>query len=226
MLAPPPKKFAWSYSKLKNFETCPKRHYHIDLAKDVKEAESEALTWGNYVHKELAKAAKTRGPLPEDIEEFQPWIKRVCDGSGELFVEQQYAITREFKPTTWFGHNAWYRCIGDIVRIDNEVGLVLDWKTGKIVQDSVQLALMAQGLFSHFPKLSHVRAMFIWLKDDWADPETYTRDDLNKLWPSLLDRVDKMVDAQAKQEYPAKPGRLCKSWCPVASCVHHGRGGQ
>jgi spore coat polysaccharide biosynthesis protein SpsF (cytidylyltransferase family) len=46
-----PKPFAWSYSKLKNYEVCPKRHWHVDVKKDFKEAESEALKQGNLVHK-------------------------------------------------------------------------------------------------------------------------------------------------------------------------------
>ena len=37
-----PKSFAWSYSKLKNFETCPKRSWHLDVARDIKEPEGEA----------------------------------------------------------------------------------------------------------------------------------------------------------------------------------------
>jgi len=49
-----PKPFAWSYSKLKNFEVCPKRHYNVDVIKSFKEEEGEALVWGNMVHKALA----------------------------------------------------------------------------------------------------------------------------------------------------------------------------
>ena len=49
-----PKPFAWSYSRLKNFEVCPKRHYEIDIAKNIKEEESEALLWGNTVHRSCA----------------------------------------------------------------------------------------------------------------------------------------------------------------------------
>ena len=49
------KPFSWSWSKLKNFRTCPKRHYHVDIAKDFKEDDSEDLLWGNEVHEALAK---------------------------------------------------------------------------------------------------------------------------------------------------------------------------
>jgi hypothetical protein len=70
------KPFAWSYSKLKNFEACPKRHYHVDIAKDFKEADSEALLWGNRVHKGLAIALET-GRLGSDLKEYKPWLDRI-----------------------------------------------------------------------------------------------------------------------------------------------------
>ena len=57
-----PKPFAWSYSRLKNFESCPKRHWHLDIQKDIKEEEGEALLWGNVVHKALADRVQFREP--------------------------------------------------------------------------------------------------------------------------------------------------------------------
>ena len=41
-----PKAFSWSYTKLKNYETCPKRHFHYDVRKDIKEPEGEARREG------------------------------------------------------------------------------------------------------------------------------------------------------------------------------------
>ena len=51
--APAKKAFAFSYSRIKNFEACPKRHLEVDLKKTFKEADSDQLTWGNAVHKAL-----------------------------------------------------------------------------------------------------------------------------------------------------------------------------
>ena len=49
------KPFSWSYSRVKNYRSCPLKHYHVDIKKDYKEDESEILTWGNEVHGALAK---------------------------------------------------------------------------------------------------------------------------------------------------------------------------
>lgn len=218
------KEWSWSYSKLKNFEVCPKRMYEVDVAKNFQDTGGEALTWGNEVHDKLAKALKENLPLPPEMKPYEYWVDRVKRGSGKLFVEQKYAITRQFQKTTYFANDVWYRGIGDVVRIDDKFALVLDWKTGKILEDSVQLMLMAQCLFSHYPEITHVRSSFVWLKDDCETPELLTRQEVADQWVGLLDRVNGMEQAAKQMNYPPKPGRLCRNFCPVTSCPFHGKG--
>jgi len=218
------KEWAWSYSKLKNYDVCPKRMYEVDVTKNFADSGGEALTYGNAVHDALAKALGKKIPLPAEMAHLQYWVDRVSRGSGELFVEQKYAITRDFKPTTYFAHDVWYRGIGDVVRVDNDLALVVDWKTGKILEDSVQLMLMAQCLFSHFPKLKYVRSEFVWLKEDCTTPELFTRKEVADYWVELLPRVQKMEQSFQQMSFPPTPNRLCKSWCPVTSCPFHGKG--
>ena len=104
------------------------------------------------------------------------------------------------------------------------MALVLDWKTGKILEDSVQLMLMAQCLFSHYPEITHVRSSFVWLKEDCETPELLTRAEVADQWVGLLDRVNGMEGAARAMDYPPKPGPLCKRYCPVTSCPFHGKG--
>ena len=137
------KDWSWSYSKLKNYRTCPKRHYEVDLAKNYGDGGGEALVWGNQVHEALATTLKDGTPLPVSMASYEYWVDRVRRGPGELFIEQKYAINRNFEPTAYFAPDAWYRGIGDVVRIDDIVALVLDWKTGKPIEDRDQLILMA-----------------------------------------------------------------------------------
>ncbi len=223
-MATPAKKFAWSFSKLKNFETCPKRHYEIDIAKNVVEAPSEQLAYGNRVHKSLADAIGKAIPLPPDLLYLQRWVDRVLKWEGVRHVEQRYAITREFAPCSWFAPNAWYRGIGDLVVIDTQLGIIDDWKTGRVLEDSVQLALMAQCLFSHFPELTHVHSEYVWTAHDCKTAEVFTRPDMVNMWPALLQRVDAMEQAAVGLSYPPKPGGLCVRYCPVVSCPYHGKG--
>lgn len=224
-----PKPFAWSYSKLKNHESCPKRHYHIDIAKDVREEESEQLQWGNEAHKLLANRLSKNTPLPAGLLKYESWCERITGPIGaklppgvKLLVEQKLAITEKFGPCSFFDDGAWYRCIGDAIKIAGDVAFGGDWKTGKIVEDSVQLALMAQCIFAHYPEVQKVRTEFIWLKHDASSRADFSRADMPELWRSLWPRVEALKHAHDTMTYPAKKGRLCEKWCPVQVCPHHG----
>lgn len=223
----PAKEWAWSYSKLKNFETCAKRMYEIDLCGNFKETldPNGPLAWGNRVHDVFKAVLRDKQPIPDDLLELLgPWVDRVRRGPGELLVEQKYAITRQFQKTAYFAKDVWYRGIGDVVRIDRDLALVLDWKTGKILEDSVQLLLMAQCIFSHYPTVKYVRSEFVWLKDDCTTPELFSRQEVAQAWTDLLPRVAAMEQAAQTMTYPPKPNGLCKRHCVVTSCPFHGKG--
>jgi hypothetical protein len=222
-----PKAFAWSYSKLKNFETCPKRYYNIDVAKKVREEESDELRYGNMLHKLLADAISGKAALPDAHKAMQKWVDVVAgvsSGSANILVEQQMAITADFAPTEWFSNTAWYRGIGDVIKIVGPVAAVLDWKTGKILEDGVQLALMAQCVFAHHPEVQKIRTEFVWLKHDARTRADFARSDMVSVWAGLMPRVQALERAHKLEEFPAKPGALCRKWCPVSSCPHHGEG--
>jgi hypothetical protein len=216
------KPFAWSYSKLKNYETCPKRHWHLDIAKDVREEESEALLYGNMVHEALANRISKGTELGEPFKHLEPWAERLLKTDGEILVEQKLAITSDFGPCKFFDRTAWFRGIGDVIKIVGNAALIIDWKTGKVLEDSQQLALMAACVFAHHPDVHKVRSEFVWLKEDATTRADFAREDMPKMWNNLLPRVKALESAYASSTYPAKQGGLCRRWCPVKQCPHHG----
>lgn len=235
------KEWSWSYSKLKNYETCPKRHYEIDVAKNFKEEKVPGgpLDWGDKVHLAMATALRGEVPLapdgsgiavggpgylPPEMESYQKWVDKMRKGPGALLIEQKYAITKDFKATQFFANNVWYRGIGDAVRVAGDVGLIADWKTGNKKEDSVQLVLMAQCLFSFYPLLKVVRSEFIWLAEDDHTSEIVTRNSLAMSWVGILDRVATLEEAHKAQVFPPKPSGLCKKYCVVKSCPFWGKG--
>lgn len=225
---PAAKPFAWSYSKLKNYETCPKRHYHVDVAKDIKEEESENLIWGNLVHKALADRISKGIALPEGMTQWEKWAVGIItggsnSGGNSILVEQQLAIDKDFDPCAWFSPKAWYRSIADVIKITGPVALAVDWKTGKIVEDSYQLALMSACIFAHHPKVQRIRTEFIWLKEDATSRADFKRSEMPEMWRNLWPRIELLVKAHETKEYPAKPGYLCRAWCPVKACEHNGQ---
>lgn len=223
-----PKPFSWSYTKLKNYEACPKRHYHYDVAKDVKEPEGDELRAGNHMHKILELRIRDGVPFSDSYAYLEPWVQRVLTGPGTIQVEQQLAITKDFEPCAWFdsdnspGHKAWYRAKADVVKIHRTAAIIIDWKTGKIIEDSVQLMLTAACLFYHNPGLQMIRSMFVWLKEDADTVEDIRREDLPAFWNNIWDRVEALRGAAETVSYPPTPNRLCRRWCAVKQCPHYG----
>lgn len=228
---PSAKRFSWSFSKLDKYELCPKRHYHLDIAKDIVEPESEALKHGNTVHKVLAAYVEHGTALPPLLEpELKPAAERVFQFKGvdvrtkgaKVEVEKQYAITEAFGPTEWFGKDAWYRGIGDVMWFLGPAAFIGDYKTGRIKEDSVQLTLMAACIFAHYPEIQFVRSCFIWLKEGCETTLDIRRDDMPAFWAGLMPRVAAYKHACETVTFPPRPGGLCRKWCPVKSCPHNG----
>lgn len=217
------KSFSWSFSKLKNFKTCAKRHYEVDIQKNFQDG-SEQLVWGNEVHDALAKACAGKSSLPATMKDYQKWVDLVQQGGGELRVEQKYAITADFQPTEFFSPRAWYRGIADVVRVDGPVALAIDWKTGQIKHDSIQLMLMASCIFAFYPRVQRVKTEFIWLKDDCHTDDTFDRATIRDEWIGVLEDVHQYETAVKTLSFPPNPGPLCRRHCPVLSCPFHGKG--
>lgn len=214
--------FVWSYSKLKNYEVCPKRHYNIDIAKTFKEDESDQLKWGNEVHKALAARIAHGKQLPKSMEAYEDWVLKVTKGDAKTLVEQKLALREDFSPCGYFDSKVWYRGVADVLRITDRVATAIDWKTGKILEDSVQLALMAACVLAAYPSVQVVRTAFVWLAEDCKTTEDYNRESISKMWRHIWPRIEALKSANLSQDFPPKPGHLCRKWCPVTSCPHHG----
>jgi hypothetical protein len=193
------------------------------VARDIVEEESDNIKWGQAVHKAMALRLSKGVPLPKGMEAYEHWCARILAiPADELMVEQKMAIDKSFGVCDWRSDFAWYRGIGDVVKLVKAVALVVDWKTGKIVEDSCQLALMASCVFARYPTVRKIRSEFIWLKEDATTSQVFDRTEMPAFWTSLLPRVRLLQHAAETQSYPAKPGYLCRNWCPVTSCPHHG----
>lgn len=221
--------FAWSFSKLDNFETCAKKYEAYMVSKSVVDTDTSNIKWGNEVHDAMRDALTGVKLLPEHMQPYQPWVDRVLAGPGELLVEQKYALDHNLSACPYFAPVTWYRGIADAVRINDMVGLAIDWKTGKPKDGSIQLGLMALCLFQHFKALRVVRTEFVWLQENPDSPEATTqkvwrRTEMPKLVSDLLPRVQKLEWAHKTQTFPPNPSGLCIKFCKVTSCPFYGKG--
>lgn len=55
---------AWSYSSITLFDQCPKKYYHLRVAKDIKEPESDAMMYGKDLHSAAEHYIRDDKPLP------------------------------------------------------------------------------------------------------------------------------------------------------------------
>lgn len=215
--------FAWSYSQLKNYETCPKRYYHYNVAKDVVEPSTSQLDAGNELHDAFDKRLKGK-PMPMGYAQYESLLARILAADGTTYAEQKLAITSAFAPTTFFGKGAWLRTVIDCVKVNGSVATAFDWKTGKPATDMTQCQLVAATVFIHQPQVMRVKTALVFVNYDKIEPEVFTRDGLTEIWGEILPRVKVVERARATQEYPPKPSGLCKKYCHVLSCPYHGKG--
>lgn len=220
------KPLAWSYSALNAFETCPKRYYLTKVSKQVQEPQTQATIWGNQVHKALEHRLVKSTPLPETMTEFEPIAATVVARAkgGKVEAEQKMALTKSFKPTTWFAKDVWVRGITDFTIQKGDKVFIGDWKTGKPTPESAQLKLTAAMTFAHKPGVNTIINSFVWLKTGGNTTEVFQREDVPVIWQEFMPRIQRMEHALAENKFPARPSGLCRAWCPVgkALCDHCG----
>jgi len=218
------KPFAWSYSSLTAFETCPWRWKLTKRTKEVVEPQTEATLAGNRVHKGFEDAIKNHVPLPTGYTHFQPLIDRLRITRGVVETERKVALTPQFTETTYFGKDVWLRAQFDVRITSPDKTVILDWKTGKRKLDADQLRLFAGIEFKLRPSIQTVQTGYAWLRDKKIDKEVFHRDQAAPIWQEFSIRVARIEHAIASDNFPKKPSGLCREYCPVGRrlCEHCG----
>ena len=209
---------AWTYSQLDKFETCPKQFYHVRVAKDYTEPPTEHTKWGERVHTAMEERVQFSIPLPEGMEHWEGIASKLAKLSGEKYVEHKMSVDKSFNSSSW--KEAWSRGIADLLVINGDKAAVFDHKTGKR-KITEQIMLYAGYTFAQFPEVNEVTTAFVWLKEKKVDKETFTRDDIPKIWNEFLPRVAKLEHAYEADKWPVRPSGLCNGWCPVKSCTYY-----
>lgn len=215
--------FAWSYSALKNFETCPRRYHEYNVAKTVVEPESDAIRQGHAVHAAFEARVSKGTELPLGMGMHEPMLAKLASAPGKVYAERKLALSSDFTPTTFFGKNVWFRAVLDYTNVNGDRAVVVDYKTGKVSIDETQLQLAAATVFAHDGRIERVRTALVFTAYEQVERAEYVRADVTEIWAGILPRVRKMIEARMKQEYPPNPGGLCRRYCAIASCPFHGK---
>jgi hypothetical protein len=217
---------------LSDFLNCPKAYYHKRILKDVVDPPNDAGLVGDYIHKAFEVYLKERTPLPTTFPDnirdwptglkppaaYQSYLDAILNGSGELHVENRYAITKDLVPCDFFAPDVWCRAILDVIHIDGQVARVIDHKSGKRKQDTRQLKLSALMVFAHHPEVQIVKTAYMWLKEGVRDDATYVRAGEAELWLEFIEDLQRYKTAAKTMTFGPRPSGLCNGWCPVTKC--------
>jgi hypothetical protein len=217
--------YAWSFSAIRNFETCAHRYEQVDLLKNFSEPPSPELREGLAVHNALAKRIEEGTPLPVTMP-YEHWVDYALKGNGLVQVEQKLAVTKDFLPCKYFDKQKapYLRSVADVLRVDGSWAHIIDWKTGKVKPETDQLLLVGLCVMAHYPRVLTITGELVWLAANTKTTLDCTVDDLVEFWGgNMSPRVEKLIQARRTNNFPKKPSGLCRRHCMVTSCEHCGQ---
>ena len=214
----------WSYSNLSLYQQCPKKYYHLRIAKDIKEAPSDAIAFGNKIHKIAQEYVESDKPIPaEYVDAMQAPLDKLKSMQGQKLCENKLGLTVDLKPCGFFDKNVWWRGIADIIVLQDDKAFTVDYKTGKKSQyaDLKQLEILSLALFKHYPHIKKVKAgLMFFFAEDFVKAD-YSADQQDELWGPWVSDVGLLEDSVNSGVWNAKPNFTCRGWCPVTSCTHN-----
>lgn len=216
---------AWSYSSIKTFDQCPKKYYHLRVAKDVKDEPGEAADYGTAVHQAAEDYIKLGTPIPDKFSYMRPIVESLAAIEGEKHTELKLGVKRGltgYEACTFFDRDVWYRGIVDLVIVNGDKAHMIDYKTGKNAKyaDPKQLDLMAGALFLHFPELETIKSALVYVVSNEFIPKVHAAKQRDKYLLTFEQELDRLEHAELSGVWNAKTSPLC-GWCPVTSCEHH-----
>jgi hypothetical protein len=218
------RKFSWSFSAWKEFDNCPLRYAHNKFYCTTPWQETEAIKWGNRVHKAAEDTIKGKPVTDtEALKPVQPYLTAFQNcGAKNVEAELEVALNRNLKPTGWFFDDAWFRAKIDVIVTlkCNKSVMLYDWKTGKSIRDEPdQLKICAAALARDRIHLENFNGKFIWTAHgETTGMDPLTREGIKNVWAEYLPKIERMEEAWRTEIFPARPSGLCP-WCSVDKCV-------
>jgi len=214
----------WSFSRLKSFEQCPKQFYHMKIAKDYSEPETDAMRYGTEAHLAAEEFIRDGKPVPVKFAYMKDVLEALNRRRGNKITEIKMGLTQELEPCGFMSKDVWWRGIADLVITDGSTAWIVDYKTSKSAKyaDKGQLELMALATFKYFPEIKTINAALIFTKAKKFVKHKYTDDMIDSLWDKWLSKFRRMEVAYETDTWNAHPSGLCKRHCAVIECVYNG----
>jgi hypothetical protein len=226
-MAEHPIRLAWSFSGIKNYETCPKKYYHLKVAKDVQDEPGEHAMYGTAVHLAAEEYVKDGKPLPSQFAFMQSQLDYLTQIPGEKLCEYEMGLRVDLTPCGFNDPDYFFRGIADLIILDREKrrAFIVDYKTGKSSRyaDTGQLDLMALAVFKHFPEVDTIRAGLLFCVANDFIKRYYSRTDCSDLPERFKGALFRLEASMKNGVFNAKTSGLCRNFCPVLQCTHNGK---
>jgi CRISPR/Cas system-associated exonuclease Cas4 (RecB family) len=215
----------WSYSSLKTFQQCPKKYYHLRVAKDIKQSDTEHTIYGKEMHTAAEEYIKNNKPLPPQFLYLTELLEPLNKIPGEKLCEVKLGIAKvnnRYQPCDFFAKNVWWRGVADLLIINGDTAYSIDYKTSKNAKyaDTLQLDLVAAAIFQHYPEVTRVKSALAYVVS-----KDFIKKDHEKTFKTVyLEKVkfdlERIETATATGVWNAVSGPLC-GWCPVKTCHNY-----
>lgn len=224
-----PKMDAWSYSRYKDWVTCPFKAF-LKHVRKIREPDQPAMARGTFIHKVAEDLALGKITWDEaqvlaleagDRTKFGPKAKPITllpfkkdfekAAASKPVVEEQWGFSVEWDEVGWFGPKTWLRVKLDLnFQTGKTVMSVVDHKSGQKYADHAEQAdLYALAAFIKYPFIKKIEVQFWYL--DIGD-KTFAKFERSEM-PALIKRwEDKVRPMMNDTVYPCRPGPYCR-WC-------------
>lgn len=218
-------KVQWSYSSLKTFQQCPKKYYHLKVAKDIVDEGGEAAIYGKLVHKAAEDYVRDGVPIPEKFKYMQPILDALTAIPGEKHCEIELGIAirkGKFVACEFDAPDYWWHGIADLVIINGGRAWLVDYKTSKNAKyaDMKQLDLLAAAMFLRFPTILEIRSALAFVVSNEFVKKDHDRILYEQYLSVMKPELDRLEAALDNKVWNPVSGPLC-GFCPVTTCVHH-----
>ena len=215
----------WSYSGIKDFETCNRRFHEIKVLKNYTRTDTVETLYGTNLHEQAELMIKEGKPLAKDFAFLQPVLDAIAAMEGEKLCEYEMALTEDLSPCDFKDPKYWVRGIADLIVLapDRDKARCFDYKSGNDkYPDTDQLLLMSLMIFQHFPLVQSVSGGLLFVLKGTIAKYRVERSQAEMLWWRWRERVARIEAAHASGYWPPKKSGLCKKYCPVRSCEYCG----
>ena len=213
---------AVSFTFHRNWENCPRQAWHVNIARDIAPAETEAMRWGTRVHAALEKHLSRGEELPPELTHHAHLYQFPV--GYEVDAEVKLGMREDGSYCDFFAPDVWLRGVIDVLLTkptQPDWAVIIDHKTGKIREDPTELEMHALLLHAYNPQIVNVKGWYNWLRDNQMGC-VYDLSDTKTTFAQLRWVRNKIEAAftLGARAFPPRQSGLCP-WCPVQHCEFH-----